>query len=561
MSNVPRLDAYYFYEAEWSGYNELFEAFEWEIPEQFNMADYVCDRWAEDGDRVAIYTRRADGTETAITFAELREYTNALANYLADQGVERGDRVAVNTPQKPETVVAHVAAWKLGAVSVPLSVLHGPDSVAYRLEDAGCVAAVVDAGNVESFREGCAQVDGCDTVLTVAVDDPEPGERDLWDVVEGGDSEFEPVTTDPEETAIILYTSGTTGDPKGVVHAHRLLLGFLPMLVNTIGNHDVRDDDVFWSPTEWAWIGTLYLVVFPPLFYGQPTVAVESDKFDSEEAFDVIETFDVSAFFAPPTALRMMMQVETDDLDVDVSSMRAISSGGESVGESIKKWANDVFDGAAVNEVYGQTEADPIVCECEAIGVSREGSMGKATLGADVVIVDPETGEPYEERDKLGEIAVDYETSWPICFKEYWNKPEKTAAKIQDGWLLTEDLGRMDEDGYLYFESRKDDVIICSGYRISPEEIEESLAGHDAVVDAGVIGVPDERRGEIPKAFVILAPGYESSDDLVETLQNHVKDRLAKYQYPRAIEFVDTLPQTATGKIQRFELREYEGVE
>ncbi|WP_255197491.1 acyl-CoA synthetase [Halorarius litoreus] len=561
MSDVPRLDAYHFYEAEWSGYDELFEAFEWVIPDQFNMADYICDRWAEDGDRVAIYTRRADGTETAITFAELREYTNALANYLQAEGVERGDRVAVNTPQKPETVVAHVAAWKLGAVSVPLSVLHGPDSVAYRLEDAGCVAAIVDADNVDSFREGCAEVDGCDTVLTVAADDREPGERDLWDVIEKGDPDFEPVTTDPEETAIILYTSGTTGDPKGVVHAHRLLLGFLPMLVNTIGNHDVRDDDVFWSPTEWAWIGTLYLVVFPPLFYGQPTVAVETDQFDPIEAFDVIETFGVSAFFAPPTALRMMMQVDAADLDGDVSSLRAISSGGESVGETIKTWANDTFDGAAVNEVYGQTEADPIVCECAALGVSRDGSMGLPTLGADVTIVDPETGEPYEERDKLGEIAVDYESSRPICFKEYWNKPAKTDEKVKNGWLLTEDLGRMDEDGYFYFESRKDDVIICSGYRIGPEEVEDSLADHEAVVDAGVIGVPDERRGEIPKAFVVLAPAYEPSEELIETLQDHVKNRLAKYQYPREIEFVDDLPQTATGKIQRFALREREGLD
>jgi acetyl-CoA synthetase len=322
---------------------------------------------------------------------------------------------------------------------------------------------------------------------------------------------------------------------------------------------ELADEDVFWTPAEWAWIASLFDVVFPALYYGRPLLAYRGGQFDPERAFELVERYGVTNYFAPPTALRMMQQVEAPER-FDVDSMRTIASGGESLGRSIAEWADDVFAGAAVHEGYGQTEANMLVGDCTAMFESRGGKIGLPGPGHEVAIVDPDTAEATVPRGETGEIAVRYEGN-PVCFVEYWNQPEKTDAKVRNGWLLTEDLGRMDEDGYVGFVGRKDDVIISAGYRIGPEEVEDSLASHPAVADAAVIGVPDEERGEVPKAFVALAAGHEPSEGLVEALQTHVKDRLAKYEYPREIEFVEEMPTTTTGKVRRADLREREGLD
>ncbi|WP_255195735.1 acyl-CoA synthetase [Halorarius litoreus] len=553
---TERLDAYHFYEQECGSYDDLCATFEWEVPERFNMAAYVCDRWADDEERVALHALDADGDEATYTYADLAAVTNRLANYLRAQGVERGDRVGVNAPQCPETVFAHVACWKLGAVSVPLSTLFGPDAVGYRLADADAVAVVVDESNVENVREARASLDALDTTLTVGAVDDHPDEVDLWDAIDEYSDEFETVDTDAEADAIIIYTSGTTGDPKGVRHAHRMLLGHLPLFLTTFGNMELREDDVFWTPAEWAWIASLFDVVIPGLYYGKPVVAYRGGEFDPEVAFEVIDRYSVTNFFGPPTALRMMMRVDdTDQFTLD--SVRVVAGGGESLGQSIVDWAADTFDGAVVHEGYGQTEANMLVGDCTALLEFREGKIGKAGPGHEVAIVDPETAEATVPSGEVGEIALRYAGN-PVCFKEYWGKPEKTASKVQNGWLLTEDLGWLGEDGYLVFESRKDDVIISAGYRIGPTEIEESLSGHAAVADAAVIGAPDDERGEVPKAFVVLAAGYDATDETRASLRQHVRDRLAKYEYPREIAFVDELPKTSTGKVRRASLKEQE---
>ncbi|WP_255152296.1 acyl-CoA synthetase [Halorarius halobius] len=556
MDERSRLNAYHFYEQEWDSYDQLCESFEWEVPERFNAAEYVCDRWSSDKSRVALFGLDHEGNERTYTFWQLRNVTNRLANYLREQGVERGDRVGVNAPQKPETVMAHVAIWKLGAVSVPLSTLFGTEAVRYRLDDADAKACIVDASNAGALRAVRDDVDSLEEVLVV--DGTATGEEvGFWDAIDASSRRLDPVDTAEDDDAIIIYTSGTTGDPKGVRHAHRVLLGNLPMFVTTVCNMEMSPGDVFWTPSEWAWVATLYDVVFPGLFFGKPVVAYENEAgFDPETAFDVIERYGVTNYFAPPTALRMMMQVDRTAAG-DVGDVRAVSSGGESLGESIVEWAADTFDGAVVHEGYGQTEANMIVGDCTALTESREGKIGPAAPGHEVAIVDPETAEPTVDPGEVGEIAVRYEGD-PICFKEYWNKPDKTAEKVQNGWLLTEDLGAMDADGYLSFHSRKDNVIISAGYRIGPVEIEEALATHDAVADAGVVGIPDDERGEVPKAFVVLAAGHEASDDLKRQLAQHVRDRLAKYEYPREIEFIDVLPTTSTGKVRRVDLEQRE---
>jgi len=554
MSEVPELDPYHFYEERWTDYDDLQENFEWEIPDHFNIADYICDRWAESrGDHVAIYAENEDGRTREVTFDQLRRHSNALANHL-DNDIDVGDRVAVNLSQKPETVIAHLAIWKVGAISVPLSVLYGPDALSYRMNDAGVVGAVADATNIGAFREAAAKLRDLQTLLTVDVTNRRTDEEDLWDVVESGDDEFENAATRSDQEAILLYTSGTTGKPKGVVHLHRVLLGFLPTIITTMGNMEIREKDVFWSPADWAWIAGLFIVVFPPMFYGLPTVAVESQRFDARQAIETIDRYDVSVCYLPPSALRQMMNVQK----TPGNSVRVVGSGSESVSDHIKEWVDETFEGAIVNEWYGQTEVGPVATECEALMESREGRVGRASVGVTANIVDPDSGEPLEETDQVGEIAVEYDRSLPVCFSRYWNKPKKTAEKVQDGWLLCEDLGEVDADGYFAFHGRKDHVIICSGYRIGPSEVEDSLAKHDAVVDVGVVGVPDDIRGEVPKGFIVLAEDYEPGPEIVSDLQEYVKDRLAKYQYPREIEFVEELPRTATGKIRRHELVEDE---
>ncbi|EMA36179.1 acyl-CoA synthetase [Halococcus hamelinensis] len=555
-ADASRLDAYHFYEDDWEDYDHLREGFEWDVPERANIASYLCDRWANDEGRVALYAENEAGAERSYTFAELQETANRLANYLAERGVERGDRVGVNAPQKPETVFAHVAAWKLGAVSVPLSTLFGPDALGYRLDDSDAVACVVDESNLDALRAVRDDCPALETVVTVD-GDPDGDETDFWDAIDGRSSDFETVDTDAEADAIVIYTSGTTGEPKGVRHAHRVIFGHLPLFLTTFCNMELDSDDTFWTPSEWAWVASLFDVVFPGLYYGKPVLAYAGGPFDAEKAFELVETYGVTNFFAPATALRMMMQVDSSKYDVD--DLRVIASGGESLGQSIVEWAEDVFAGAAVHEGYGQTEANLTIGDCTALMEFREGTMGRAAPGMEVAIVDPETAEPTVEAGELGEIAVRYDGN-PVCFKEYWRKPDRTERKVKNGWLLTEDLGSMDPDGYIAFESRTDDVIISSGYRIGPVEVEESLASHPAVADAAVVGVPDDERGEIPKAFVVCTAGHEASPDLATEIQNHVKERLAAYEYPREVEFVDDLPKTETGKVRRASLRDEEGV-
>ncbi|MFB6069620.1 MAG: acyl-CoA synthetase [Halanaeroarchaeum sp.] len=553
MSDIDRLQAYHFYEEDWESYDALMEAFEWEVPARFNIASYVSTRWADDRpDAVAVYAEDEGGRET-YTFAELDAVTDRLAAYFEHVGVEPGDRVGVNAPQRPETLFTHIAAWKAGAVSVPLSTLFGPDALAYRLDDSDARLAVVDESNVENLREVRDGLSALETVLTVGEVIDRPDETDFWTALEGHGEGYDAVETDAEDDAIIVYTSGTTGDPKGVRHAHRVMLGHLPLFVTTFNDMAIEPEDVHWTPSEWAWIASLFDVVFPALYYGRSVLAYNGGPFDPETAFSLIERYEVTNFFAPPTALRRMKLVEDPGERYDVSSIRVIPSGGESLGQDLVDWATATFGDVAVHEAYGQTEANLLVGDCTALTEFREGKIGRAAPGHEVAIVDVDSAEPTVAPGETGEIAVRYEDD-PVCFKSYLNKPEKTAGKVQNGWLLTEDLGTMDEDGYVTFKSRKDDVIISAGYRIGPAEIEDTLASHEAVADAGVIGVPDEERGEVPKAFVVPAEGYEPGEALADELRAFVKDRLAKYEYPREFEFRESLPKTTTGKVRRSDL-------
>lgn len=556
----PALDAYRFHEQDWDNYEGLREAFEWEVPAPFNIATYLCDRWAEaDPNRTALLAIDEDGTDTAYTYGQLRRSVDQLANYLASQGIERGDRVAVSGAQRIECLVAHFATWKRGAVSVPLSLLFGPDGLEYRLDDSGATAFVADEASLPALRDVEANCEALDTVLTVGDSATEGAEVPFWNALETQPTGVEPVPTDAEAPAVILYTSGTTGPPKGVVHAHRSLLGILPLHVTTLRNMALRTDDALYTPGEWSWVGPLYGFVLAGLYYGTTIVGDADPQFDPERTLEIVDQYDVTSIAAPTTVYRVLMQVPEVAERFDLSSLRVVFEGGETLGQTVVDWFDEILEEVVVHEGYGQTEAGVFVGDCEALGVEHQpGYMGKPAPGSAVRVVDSETLEPVDPGE-IGELALACERT-PGCFIEYWNKPAKTAQKVQDGWLLTEDLCAYADDGYISFHSRADDVIISSGYRLGPAEIEESLATHQAVADAGVIGVPDDTRGEIPKAFVVLGENYEPSENLAETLQTHVKERMAKHEYPRDIEFVADLPKTTTGKIRRVALRKREGL-
>jgi acetyl-CoA synthetase len=554
---IPDVEAYTFYQDEIKSYDRLRAQFEWEVPERFNIAAYACDRWAEDKSKVALFGSDSHGNRTTHTYWELRRITNQLANYLTSQGIESGDRVGINLPQKPETAIAHLAVWKAGAVSVPLSTKFGPDALAHRLSDSGAKLCIADTTNISAIRSIKDEVDSIRTVLLEGEKAVGNDEMRFWDAVSSQSEEFHMVDTAAEDDAVIIYTSGTTGKATGVRHAHRGFIGHFPQFIASVCDMSISETDVLWTPAEWAWIATVMASMTQALYHGIPVVAHHEDgPFDPESAFRIIDEFGVSISFLPPTALRMMIEKEHVIDEYTLDEMRVITSGGESLGTDIETWCEDVFDGAKVHEVYGQTEANTLISDSTTLFSRRPGRMGKPMPGHEVKILDPETHNPVDSGE-TGEICVQYEDD-PICFKEYWNQPDKTAEKVQNGWLFTGDLGSADEDGYIKFQGRKDDVIITAGYRIGPDEIEDTLATHDGVVSAAVIGIPDAERGEVPKAFVTVSHGTEPGEELRRELQQHVKDQLAQYEYPRVIEFVDEFPTTATGKIQRAKLRDRE---
>ncbi|NUC71930.1 AMP-binding protein [Haloterrigena sp. SYSU A558-1] len=554
-------------------YDAASESFAWDVPDDFNAAADLVGKH-DDGERVALYQVDDDGGHEAYTFDELDERSNAVANALASRGVEREDRVAVVVPQKPANVLTHLACWKLGAISLPLSVLFGDDALRYRLTDSEARVAVVDASQWPTMREVAPDCPALESVLVVdggpesageGADTAADADTDaLEDVtverfdeaVDWSETTFDTADTDVDTPAIVMYTSGSTGEPKGVLHTHGVWLGHCPAF-QMYFERDVRDG-VYWTPADWAWIGALGDLVFPAWHYGRPVVGYPMGSFDPERAYEIMAEFDVTNAFVPPTAIRMLMNVDRPTQRYDLS-LEAICSGGEPLTREILEWADAELAGVAVNELYGQTEANLLVTNCREWFPAKPGSMGKPVSGHDVAVLDPETGERVERGD-IGEIAVRRGDD-PVIFEEYWNEPEKTErVTLEDGpadeaWHLTGDLAERDEDGYLWFTSRDDDLIITSGYRVAPREVEETILAHEAVEQVGVVGVPDETRGEIIKAVVQPVSGETGSDDLRSEIRDRVREKLAEYEYPREIEFVDELPTTTTGKIRRTELQ------
>lgn len=527
-------------------YPEAMRQFRWPKPEKLNIGRLVCER--HNPATLALIVENADGSVRNWTFGELLKGSSRLANALTANGIRKGDRVGVFLSQGAELTLCHLAGYRMGAIVLPLFTLFGEEAVEYRLANAEAKAVITDMANVPKILAVRDRLPHLETVIVIGAGTHGAQFLDWARLLDRASDSFATLDTDAEDPALLIYTSGTTGQPKGALHAHRMMLGCIPAVEQML-SHWPRGNEVMWTPAEWAWIAGLYDALFPAWYYGTPVLAHRFAKFDPERAFAMLAKHRVGVSFIPPTALKMMRQVNNPRATWDYD-LRALFTGGEAMGEELLAWGRDTF-GTTISEGYGQTEMNLMTLNSPDWFEVRAGSCGRACPGRKVAIVDGDGRvlPPGEE----GQIA-----GWrddPIVMLEYWKNPDATAKKYAGDWLLTGDLGHMDEDGYVFFKSRDDDVITSGGYRIGPGEIEECLMKHPAVAMVGVVGVPDKVRTEIVKAFVQLRPEIAATEALKADLAAYVKTRLAAHEYPREVDFVAELPLTTTGKIMRRELR------
>jgi acetyl-CoA synthetase len=587
--------------------------FGWQVPERFNIAQVCCTRWARGADasaRIAIRAHGAPPGESVLTYLALQERADQLSRALTGLGVRPGDRVAIVMPQRFETAIAYMAVFQMGAVAMPLSMLFGPDALEYRLQNSEAVVAICDdssIANIAAIRGNCPALRTVIGVGAAARRADLDWERELGRQPPG----FAPVATKADDGAVLIYTSGTTGPPKGAFIPHRALIGNLPGFVcsqNWFGfanqlppspvrgragvgagtNRaqpslpDQKTNCVFWSPADWAWTGGLMDALLPTLYFGCEIVGYNG-RFSPELAFTLMQEHGVSHTFLFPTALKAMMKAYPQPRQQFRLKLQAIMSAGEAVGDAVFGYCREHL-GVTVNEMFGQTEMNYVVGNCsmewasgrsaapvrqhQAIGwPARPGSMGRPYPGHRIAVIDDEGNEcPV---GVPGDVAVNrYDVHGdpdPIFFLGYWKNEGATRAKFTGDWCRTGDLAARDADGYLWYQGRADDVFKAAGYRIGPSEIENCLVKHPAVSNAAVVPKPDRERGAVVKAFVVLSPdfaqlreGSERADfdaRLVAQLQSHVRGKLASYEYPKEIEFIEALPMTTTGKVQRRVLR------
>lgn len=522
--------------------------FVWHVPGHFNIGIACAE--VHDPAAAAIIVDRPGAPAEVTTFGRLTDRARRLITYLREQGVSAGDRVAVMCAQSAETAVAHIAIYRMGAIAVPLSVKFGPEAALFRMADSGARAALFDADCYDRLSIELAGLADLTSVLVTGDIAERHGGGEQFTVASFGvidtrPAAVDPPNTEPDDPALLIYTSGTTGQPKGALHGHRVVLGHLPGVRRSQDGFP-REDDVFWTPADWAWAGGLLDVLLPSLYYGRPVVA-SAARPTPEGVERILREHRVTCSFLPPTILKMM---RASTVDYTTTRLRSACSGGEALGESVAVWARDSL-GISVNEIYGQTEMNLVVGTCHAEFETPAGSMGRPTPGFDL-----------ELRDRFGDVVPQGETGEicvrlpsPNAFLRYWNAPDKTAEKTADGVIHTGDLARVDQDGNYWFDGRDDDLISSAGYRVGPGEIEDQILRHPAVQMVAVIGVPDEMRGEAIVAYVVPSDPDTADDELARDIQVFVKERLAFYQYPRQVVFLDALPTTPTGKIRRAQLR------
>lgn len=531
-----------------SSYEALFQNFCWNIPDTFNMGRVVSDAWAmREPDRICLEHFSSDSHHQSMTYGALAAQSSAFAHALSNLGIGAGDRVALLLPQGFATVIAHVAIYKLGAIAVPLALLFGADALQYRLKTSGAVAVVTNDFGLLRLNDLRATLPQLQHVISTETEGR--GVLSFTSLCQQGSSDFQGAETGPDDPALMIFTSGTTGAAKGALHGHRVLAGHIPGFQLAHEGLPLAGDKI-WTPSDWAWAGGLLNVLMPALMLGVPVVSSPAQKFDPHMAFRIMAEMKVRNAFIPPTALRLLKTVENPRAHYDLV-LRSIGSAGESLGRETYEWVKSAL-GITPNEFYGQTECNFVLSSAANLGVSKAGAIGKPVPGHRVAIVDAHGHEvPVGQ---LGQVAVARPD--PVMFLHYWQDPEASAQKFVGDWMLTGDLGRQDAEGYIAFFGRDDDVITSSGYRIGPAEIEDCLVAHPAVRLAAAVGKPDALRTEIVKAYVVLADGFSPSDTLAAEIADWVKHRLSMHEYPREVAFIDDMPLTTSGKVIRRLLRE-----
>jgi acetyl-CoA synthetase len=503
----------------------------WDVPERYNIAVDVCDRWPRD--KPAMVHEDFNGAIRRIAWGELQDWSNQFANVLRAHGVEQGDRVAMLLPPTPETAAAFLGTWKAGAILLSMSILYGDDGIRHRLTDSQSKVLVTNAANA-----GRIDPELVDEILLL--DD---------ELLSGGSSAFDPVDTAADDPAQLYYSSGTTGMAKGILHAHRYILAHEEFLYC----HDVQDGELFHGMGEWAWAAGICPLIGPWRFGAVQAVYQRSGGFDPGRQLAFLSRHEVTNVFATPTAIRSMMSI-SDAGTRYPQKFRIVCSAGEPLNPEAIRWFREHYC-VTVLDYYGLTESYPLCANYPFMEV-REGSMGRPMPGWDVAILN-EDERPVAIGER-GEICLRARSN-PHYPLGYWNRPPEDSEEVFGGeWFHSKDAARMDEDGYYWYEGRADDVIISAGYRIGPFEVESACLEHPAVAEAAAIASPDERRGNVVKAFVVLASGYAPSEQLAEEIKAFVRDHHSAYAYPRRIEFVADLPKTLTGKIRRIELRQRE---
>ena len=549
----------------------LHAGFRWSVPARFNIGVACAARWAADpalARRVAIAWEHDDGRHGQLSYGALHGQAQRAADVLRRYGVKRGDRVAIVLPQRPETAVAHIAVLLLGAVAVPLSMLFGPEALAFRLNDSGAKVAISDETSIANLRAARAECPGLTTVLAVG-DAAGQGDEDWVRALAAARMLIEPADTAADDAAVLIYTSGTTGPPKGALIPHRALLGNLTGFVCSQDWFGAEPGGVFWSPADWAWTGGLMDALLPTLYLGRTIVGYQG-RFGPERAFELMQRHAVTNSFLFPTALKAMMKAVPEPRKRYALKLRTVMSAGEAVGDTVFHWCREKL-GVSINEMFGQTEINYVVGNCgswldgegqrHAGWPALPGSMGRAYPGHRIAVIDNDGNQC--PRGTPGDVAVHrldvHGHPDPVFFLGYWGNDAATGAKFTGdpsaSWCRTGDTAVMDADGYLWYQGRSDDVFKSAGYRIGPSEIENCLVKHPAVANAAVVPKPDAERGAVVKAYVVLASGFSGDAALTEALQAHVRARLAPYEYPKEIEFIDALPMTTTGKVQRRVLR------
>ncbi len=517
-------------EADKRSYDEVVAAHEWHVPERYNIAQDVCDKHPPD--KLAMVHEDFAGTVREVRWGELQELSNRFANVLRERGVEKGDRVAMLLPPTPETAAAFFGTFKCGAILLSMSVLYGDDGIRHRVSDSQPRVLVTNEANA-------GRIDASLVEHVLILDDA---------LLASGDPAFTPEDTLAEDPAQLYYSSGTTGLAKGIVHAHRYLLAHEEFVYC----HEVQDGERFHGMGEWAWAAGI-APLFGPWRYGAVQLVYQREGgFDPHKQLDFLSRHEATNVFTTPTAMRSMMSIENAG-ERYPQQFRRVCSAGEPLNPEAIRWFREQY-GLTVLDYYGLTESYPLVANYPWMEV-REGSMGRPMPGWDVQILD-EDERPLAPGER-GEICLRARSN-PHYPLGYWRNEEAGAETFGGDWFHTKDAASADAEGYFWYEGRADDVIIAAGYRIGPFEVESACLEHPAVREAAAVASPDERRGNVVKAFIVLADGHEPSDELVRELQGFVRDRLSAYAYPRKIEFVADLPKTLTGKIRRIELRQAE---